>query len=198
MRVSRKSIGGMSATSARGPHRDDAGRRRAASVSIAADTAMRMGGAHHAHVQLAGERNIRGKAAVAGDKRPVFQPWNRAADEAHRAQASRCRVSLMRWTQIVPPADIDLVEAAGRLRDAPIGRQRLIEQFEQQRAVHAVVADHDDRLVGMARKDQPQRIGGSRDQILQRFAVGEANELRRRQTRHRTTSGLRCWLARRS
>ena len=45
------------------------------------DFAMRGGRAHHAHVPLAGKRNIGGKAALTQQQRPVFQSRNGASDE---------------------------------------------------------------------------------------------------------------------
>ena len=65
---------------------------------------MGVGGTHHAHVQLMGERDVGGKAAVAGDERPIFETRDRAADEVHRAKASKWAVSLTRCTLILPPA----------------------------------------------------------------------------------------------
>jgi len=64
-------------------------------------------------------------------------------------------------------ADVDLVQCAGVLRQLPVGRQRLIEELQQQRSVHAVVADHHHGLAGMAREHGTQRIGRPRDQVLQ-------------------------------
>ena len=93
----------------RRPDRDDA-RRRARRAGIDRhDAAMRMRGAHHAHVQLMRERDVRGEAALAGDQRPILKTRHRTADKGHGAQASRWPVSLMRRTQIFPaPTSISL------------------------------------------------------------------------------------------
>jgi hypothetical protein len=48
---------------------------------------------------------------------------------------------------------------------------------QQQDAVHAVVADQNDRLAGMAGEHQSQGIGRARRKVLQGFAVREADEL---------------------
>ena len=59
-----------------------------------------------------------------------------------------------------PPAYFDLVEAAWRLLDAPIGGERLVEKLEQQCAVDRVVPHHDDAVVvqRVAFQRQAQRI----------------------------------------
>jgi hypothetical protein len=49
--------------------------------------------------------------------------------------------------------DIDLVDATGILRNPPIGRQRLIQQLNQERAVNAVVRDDDHGLIQVALED---------------------------------------------
>lgn len=74
--------------------------------------------------------------------------------------------------------DIDLVDAARMLRNTPIGRQRLIEQLKEQGPVYAVMTDEDDGVVGVIRENEPQRVGGSSDQILERIAAGESHEMR--------------------
>ena len=73
--------------------------------------------------------------------------------------------------------DVDLVQGARVLRHLPVGRQRLIEELEQQRFVDAVVADHHHGLFGMARERDSQRIGRPRHQVLQRLAAGKARQL---------------------
>ena len=50
------------------------------------DFAVRHGRAHHAHVPLAGKRNVGGETALAEQQRAVFQPRNGAADEFGRSR----------------------------------------------------------------------------------------------------------------
>jgi hypothetical protein len=50
--------------------------------------------------------------------------------------------------------DIDLIDAARALLDAPIGCQRQAEELEQQHAIHAVVADEHDRILRVALEQQ--------------------------------------------
>src|SRR5437588_1370570 len=66
-------------------------------------------------------------------------------------------------------SDIDFVDAARILRHAPVSGKRLVEKFEQQGAVHAVMADQHDSFVWMVRQHHPQRIGRTRHEILQRL-----------------------------
>ena len=47
----------------------------------------------------------------------------------------------------MPVGEIDLIDAARILCKSPIGRKRLIEQLEQQGAVHSVVAYQNDRII---------------------------------------------------
>src|SRR5579871_1612206 len=74
--------------------------------------------------------------------------------------------------------NVDPVEAAWRLRDAPVRRQRQAEQWQQHDAIDAVVADQHDRIAVMAREHQAQRIGGARRNVLKRLAAGKTHELR--------------------
>ena len=67
----------------RGPDRNDARHVACRGRVDRADTRMGIGGADHAHVQLMRERDVGGKAAVAGDERPIFKTRYRAADEIH-------------------------------------------------------------------------------------------------------------------
>ena len=62
--------------------------------------------------------------------------------------------------------DVDLVQRARVLRQPPIGRDRLIEQLQQEGAVDTVMADEDDgfRRTRMASDYIPQRIGAARRQ----------------------------------
>ena len=85
MRVRRKSIGGMSATSAAVQTAVTPGSARAAAGIDRDDAAMRMGGTHHAHMQLMSKRDVGGEAALAGDERPVLKTRQRAADIGHGA-----------------------------------------------------------------------------------------------------------------
>src|SRR5262249_23851739 len=74
--------------------------------------------------------------------------------------------------------DVDLVQSARVLRQPPVGRQRLVEQLQQDCPVDAVMAHHDHGVAGMAVQHQAQHIAGPRQQVLQRFAVGKAHALR--------------------
>ena len=55
--------------------------------------------AHHAHVKLAGEVDVGGEAALAGEERPVLEPADRPADERHhRIFSAAARTALrMFW-----------------------------------------------------------------------------------------------------
>jgi hypothetical protein len=64
---------------------------------------------------------------------------------------------------------------------APIGRQRLIEDLEEERAVGTVMPDRDDGLIAMPLDDQPQRVRGPGYEVLQGLATRKANEVRRRE-----------------
>ena len=57
-------------------------------------------------------------------------------------------------------------------------KPRQPEELQQQRTVHAVVADEHNRVVGMARQHEPQGVGRSGRKVLQRFAVREADHMR--------------------
>ncbi len=67
-----------------GPDRDNAGNLAGSGNVDGANTAMSVGGTHHAHMQLPGEINVAGKAAIAGDQRLIFKAGNGAADKSHR------------------------------------------------------------------------------------------------------------------
>ena len=73
---------------------------------------------------------------------------------------------------------VDLVDAARLLSEPPIGRERQFEKFKEHGAVDAVMTDQHDGFVAMARQHHAQRIGSPRRQVLQRFAVREAHQLR--------------------
>src|SRR5262249_35973686 len=73
---------------------------------------------------------------------------------------------------------VDLVDAARILCEPPVGRERQFQNFEQQGPVHTVMTDQHDGFIGMAREHHAQRIDRPRRQILQRFAVREAHQLR--------------------
>jgi len=76
--------------------------------------------------------------------------------------------------------DVDLRNRAWVLSETPIGRKRLIKQLEQKRAIHAVVAHHDNDLLRMQVKDEPQGVGSPRNEVLQRIAVGKSKQVRSR------------------
>ena len=193
MRVRRKSIGGMSATSAAVQTATDARHVACRGRVDRANAGMGVGRADHAHVQLMRERDVGGEAAIAGDERPIFKTRDRTADEVHSRQSLQVAGLVDALNGNLAVSDIDLVETARRLREAPIGRQRLIEQLHQQCAVHAVMADQHDGVVGMAGQHEPQRIGGARREVLQQFAVREADEMRRREPRGEQRSDFRFW-----
>ena len=81
-RTWRKSIGGMSATSAEVQTAATPGSASALRRVDAEDAAMRDRRADDAHVELAGEVDVGGEAALPGEERPVLQPPDRAADDA--------------------------------------------------------------------------------------------------------------------
>ena len=66
------------------PHRVHAGQRQRRRSVDRFDLAVRDGRAHHAHVPLAGKRDVGGEAALAGEQRAVLQPRHGAADELSR------------------------------------------------------------------------------------------------------------------
>jgi hypothetical protein len=78
----------------------------------------------------------------------------------------------------MPAKHVDLVDAARRLCKAPIGGQRLIDQLNQQRPVHAGMANQHDCILNMPIENEPKRIRGPGNHILQRFAVRESNQMR--------------------
>ena len=80
MRLRRKSIGGMSATSAAVHTACTPGNASAAPASIARNRAVRKVRADDAHMQLPRKRYIGGKAAAAGQERPVLEARQRASD----------------------------------------------------------------------------------------------------------------------
>ena len=63
------------------PHRMHAGQGERGGGIDTLDLAMRDRRAHHAHDPLAGEVDVGGEAAAAGQQRPVFQARQRAADD---------------------------------------------------------------------------------------------------------------------
>src|SRR5262249_20684770 len=76
-----------------------------------------------------------------------------------------------------PIGDIDLIDAARRLRKSPIRGQRLVENLEQQRPVHAVVGDEHNDFIDVARENKPQGIRGARYDVLERLSVWEAYQV---------------------
>ena len=68
----------------KGPHRMHAGKAQCRARIDVADFSMRHGRAHNAHMPLAGEIDVGGEAALAGQQRAIFEPRNRAADELAR------------------------------------------------------------------------------------------------------------------
>jgi len=97
-KIDRRNVGHIRS----GPDRNDARNAARRGRVDGANTCMGVGGTHHPHVQLMRERDVRRKAAIAGDQRPIFKTRDRAADEVHRAKASKWAVSLTRWTLILP------------------------------------------------------------------------------------------------
>jgi hypothetical protein len=73
--------------------------------------------------------------------------------------------------------DVDLVDAARRLHEAPVGGERLVEHLEQQRSVDAVMADENDGVAVVMFERVSQRVGGSRHEVLQRLAARKPDEL---------------------
>ena len=65
-----------------GPHRDDPRRRLRRGDVDRAQHGMRVGRAHHPHVQLMCEGNVADKPAAPGDQRRVLQARHRAAENA--------------------------------------------------------------------------------------------------------------------
>ena len=138
--VRRKSIGGMSATSAAVQTATTPGRRARRWRIDRDDAAVRVRGAHHAHVQLMRKRRHRpqsgrcpvtsGRSSSRGTERPT-KPIAPSQSLCRRQYywAVRQRVEVMGFVDAADAnataADVDLVEAARLLRDAPVGRQRL-------------------------------------------------------------------------
>src|SRR5262249_2201760 len=58
---------------------------------------------------------------------------------------------------------VNFVDTARILGCAPIGGQGLVEKLQQHGAIHAVMADQHDGLIGMTRKHHAQRIRCARD-----------------------------------
>jgi hypothetical protein len=84
---------------------------------------------------------------------------------------------------------IDLVDAAGLLREPPERRQGLIEQLDQQRSVQVIVRDENNRLLRMASQNEPEHVGRTENQILQRFPVRKSHEVRGKKP-----SGIEYWI----
>ncbi len=64
---------------------------------------------------------------------------------------------------------VEFINAAWRLAKTPICGQRLIEQLDQQGTVYAGVANQYDRVVDMLIENEPKRVRGSGNYILQRL-----------------------------
>ncbi len=80
------------------PHRNYARQRQCRADVDRFDHRMRSWRTRNTHMQLKRKRNIGGKAAAPGHQRLVFEPNNRAADEAHqrdRISAAAARTALM-------------------------------------------------------------------------------------------------------
>ena len=73
----------------------------------------------------------------------------------------------MRTMDNLAAADVDLVEAARRLLNAPVGRQRQLKALQQQCPVNAVMANHHDRVFAMLVEHETQCIAGARREVLQ-------------------------------
>lgn len=57
-----------------------------------------------------------------------------------------------------PAYHVDLVDAAWRLREAPIGGQRLIDQLNQQGTIHTGMPNQHDRVLNVSIENEPKRI----------------------------------------
>ncbi len=73
---------------------------------------------------------------------------------------------------------VEFINAAWRLAKTPICGQRLIEQLDQQGTVYAGVANQYDRVVDMLIENEPKRVRGSGNHILQRLPVREPDQMR--------------------
>jgi len=62
--------------------------------------------------------------------------------------------------------DVDFVEGARILREAPISRERLIEQLQQQGPIDAVMPDQDDALARVPFKHEPQPVRRPDHEVL--------------------------------
>src|SRR5207248_747090 len=112
---------------------------------------------------------------------PPMPPSARCATASLRVVLRGNRYEVLRFVD-APDAnatcgDIDFIDAARILRHTPVSRKRLVEKFEQQGAVHTVMADQHDGFVQMARQHHPQCIRRTRHEILQRLAVWEAHQM---------------------
>ena len=81
--------------------------------------------------------------------------------------------------QHTPINNIDFVDAAGLLHDAPIQRQRHIQCEEQKGPVDAVMSDDDNGFPGVPRHDEAECVRSARSQVLQRFSIGKSHQMRR-------------------
>ena len=81
------------------PHGDHAGQRQRLRRVDTEEAAMRYRRADDAHMELAGEIDVGGEAALSGEERPVLEPPDRAADDAHhRIFSAAARTALrMFW-----------------------------------------------------------------------------------------------------
>src|SRR5215472_5116911 len=168
MRVSRKSIGGISATSAAVHIAITPALARAAVASIAAMRPC-----------ACAERTTRIWTWCANETSAAKRPWPRTkGPSSSRATERPTNGAAMPVSSVWTTASlliirrgngvemlgridaahanpgcahIDLVNTARLLRQAPIGRERLFQEMQEERAVHAVMADQHDGFVGMAR-----------------------------------------------
>ena len=76
-----------------------------------------------------------------------------------RIRGHRLRLDMLQMRSLVDAfdadmtvEDFDLVDSTGRLRQAPEGAERLVEQLQQQGAVDAVMAHKHDCIPGVARQ----------------------------------------------
>src|SRR6185437_12658716 len=190
MRVRRKSIGGTSATSAAVQTSTTPGAPRAALVSIetirpcaCADRTTRMCNWCAKPTSAANRPRpvTSGRSSSRGTERPMkpIAPTP-ISPLATILWGQRQRVEVTGFVDADDAerstANVDFVDAARLLRDAPVGRQRHVKTLHQNGAVHAVMADQHNRVAGMPGQHEAQDVGGACSEVLQRFAVGKTDE----------------------
>src|SRR5215472_2014281 len=178
MRVSRKSIGGISATSIAAMRPCACAERTTRIWTWCAN-------------ETSAAKRPWPRTKGPSSSRATERPTNGAAMPVSSARTTASLLILLRGNGVemldridaahANPgcAQIEFVDTARLLCQAPIGRERLFQELQEERAVHAVMADQHDGFVGMARQHHAQRIGCPSGPILQRFPVREPHELRR-------------------